>query len=63
MNRETLKLYRIYTLAFGPNVASQRVLEKNHFTLEGTLRKALIRRGRRCDLLNYDLLRLEYRKH
>lgn len=58
----TLKLYRIYAIIFGPNRASQRVLEKNHFTHEGTLRKALRRRGKRCDLLSYGLLRPEYRK-
>ncbi|MBN2212593.1 MAG: GNAT family N-acetyltransferase [Sedimentisphaerales bacterium] len=57
-----LKLFRIYASAFGPNLPSQRVLEKNGFTHEGTMRKAMIRGGKRCDLLNYGLLMGEYRK-
>ncbi len=42
------------------NVASSRVLEKLGFRYEGTLRAALLRRGRFEDVMFYSLLRSEW---
>lgn len=56
-----LKLYRIYGMTFGPNTASQRVMEKCGFTLEGTWRKGIVKHRSRRDLVHYGILRDEYR--
>jgi [ribosomal protein S5]-alanine N-acetyltransferase len=55
-----LKLFRIYACTFGPNLSSQKVLYKCGFQLEGTLRQAVIRNKKRCDFLNFGLLKPEY---
>lgn len=55
-----LKLFRIYACTFGPNLASQKVLQKCGFQQEGTLRQAVIRNKKRHDFLNFGLLKPEY---
>ncbi len=55
-----LELHRVYASTFDGNGASRRVLEKNGFTLEGTMREAVVRHGRRNDFLNFGILRREY---
>lgn len=50
-------LLRITGLVFAPNAASRRVLEKNGFALEGTLRDSAFKDGRAYDLCVYGLLR------
>ena len=50
-------LLRITGLVFAPNAASRRVLEKNGFALEGTLRDGAFKDGRAYDLCVYGLLR------
>ena len=56
-----LKLYRIYAMKYQANVASARVLEKCGFTREGCMRKAIILRNQRQDLLNYAILKTEFK--
>lgn len=48
-----LKLARIYAFVFIPNKASQKVLEKNGFRLEGRLKKVIIKNGKFYDNLLY----------
>lgn len=56
-----LKLMRIYAAVFTTNKASQKVLTKCGFTLEGTLRKSHFRRGRYHDSFLYSILRSDMR--
>mgnify|MGYP005822945611 CR=1 FL=1 len=44
---------RLYARVFDGNCASQRVLEKNAFALEGRLRQAALKNGRLSDQLLY----------
>ncbi len=46
-----LALRRISAVVFSDNAASVRVLEKNGFEHEGTMRRAALKDGRICDLL------------
>ncbi len=55
-----LDIQKIYSRCFKPNRASQRVLEKNGFLLEGCLRAHHIRMGVVQDVLCYGLLRSDY---
>ncbi len=55
-----LDAQKIYSRCFAPNKASQRVLEKNGFTLEGCQRAHHIRMGIVQDVFCYGLLRSEY---
>ncbi|MBX7259854.1 MAG: GNAT family N-acetyltransferase [Candidatus Hydrogenedentes bacterium] len=48
---------RLQACVFGWNPASARVLEKNGFTLEGRLRKAVKKGDEYCDMLIYGLVR------
>jgi RimJ/RimL family protein N-acetyltransferase len=57
-----LKLHRIYACTFDKNIASQRVLEKCGFQLEGTLREAMFKRNRYHDEKIYGLLKHEWKK-
>ncbi len=57
----TLSLNRIFARVFESNAASQRVLEKAGFTLEGRLRKNVTKRGVVMDELIYASLREESR--
>lgn len=56
-----LKLEKVTGRAFAENRASQRVLESNGFKREGLLRKDIVKRGKRHDLLAYGLLKSEYK--
>lgn len=53
----TLDLLRITAAVYEPNGASRRVLEKNGFVLEGTLRNAVIKNGQVQDLCLYGKLK------
>jgi len=55
-----LDLYRIYASTFEANAASRKVLEKCGFQLEGTMREAVVREGKRQNFLNYGLLKPEF---
>jgi RimJ/RimL family protein N-acetyltransferase len=50
-------LARIHSTVFEWNPASRRVLEKNGFQLEGTLRKSITKDGRTIDSFLYSLLK------
>ena len=52
-----LDLVRITGLVYVPNVASQRVLEKNGFVREGVQRNAVFKNGRIWDLCLYGKLK------
>jgi RimJ/RimL family protein N-acetyltransferase len=54
---EQFELVRLQACVFGSNLASARVLEKCNFTFEGRLRRAVVKEGRRMDMLLYGLLR------
>ena len=56
---ERLNLERITAAVYAPNIASCRVLEKNGFSLEGTIRRGVVKNGAICDLCLYGLLREE----
>jgi ribosomal-protein-alanine N-acetyltransferase len=53
----TLGLLRVQANVYAPNVASARVLEKNGFELEGTLRRAVRKRGEVLDVKLYARVR------
>jgi RimJ/RimL family protein N-acetyltransferase len=57
-----LKLHRVYANTFEQNIASQRVLEKCGFKLEGVHRQAMRKRGRYHDEMFYGLLKSELKK-
>ncbi len=57
---QELGLYRVYASAFAANAASCRVLEKNGFRREGTLRQAVVRYDERQDFLLFGILRPEF---
>jgi len=44
------------------NVASQKVLEKNGFKKEGTIRKSFFAKGEWRDMLLYSILREEWKE-
>ena len=50
-------LDRVFARPFGTNIASQRVLEKNNFILEGRFDKVLIKNGETLDELVYAIRR------
>lgn len=56
----TTALQKIFAGVFSNNPASERVLIKNGFTLEGRLRNAVVKRGETLDELRYGLLRSEW---
>ncbi len=49
-------LLRIYAEPFAHNAGSRRVLEKAGFTLEGVMRKSVLKRRKVCDSCMYALL-------
>lgn len=53
-------LERIYAEPFARNTGSRRVLEKAGFTLEGTMRNGLYKRGEFADYCMYGLLKETY---
>ena len=54
-----LDIVRITGLVYAPNIASQRVLEKNGFVREGLQRNAVYKNGRISDLCLYGKLKQE----
>ena len=56
---EALKLERITAMVYAPNLPSRRVLEKNGFSLEGTIRRGAVKEGSIYDVCIYGLLRRE----
>ena len=56
---ETLELERITAMVYAPNIPSRRVLEKNRFSLEGTIRRGAVKDGSIYDVCIYGLLRRE----
>ncbi len=50
---EELKLIRVFTGVFDFNIASQRVLEKCGFELEGIFKKSIIKNGNVCNEYRY----------
>ncbi|HEV7334297.1 MAG TPA: GNAT family protein [Flavisolibacter sp.] len=54
---ETYDINRVFARPFGTNLASQRVLEKNGFVLEGRFEKVLYKRGDYLDELVYAIRR------
>lgn len=54
---ETYDIDRIFARPFGSNMASQRVLEKNNFVLEGIFEKVIIKNGELLDELVYAIRR------
>ena len=53
----TLNLLRISARIYAPNIASRRVLEKNGFQLEGTLRRAVCKGDQVYDMHIFGRLR------
>lgn len=49
----TFDIDRVYAKPFGTNIASQKVLEKNNFVLEGRFEKVLFKNGEYLDELVY----------
>ena len=54
---EKLDIIRITGLVYEPNIASRKVLEKNNFILEGTMKKAVIKNNNIYDLCIYGKIR------
>ncbi|MBI2660225.1 GNAT family N-acetyltransferase [Candidatus Woesearchaeota archaeon] len=48
-----LKLRRVYAIVFTKNKPSAKVLEKNNYKLEGTMRKYTLKDGKLIDVLLY----------
>lgn len=57
---KTLNLEKIEARVFCGNFASRRIFEKNGFALEGTIRKALQKRGHPVDEWLFGLTREDY---
>jgi [ribosomal protein S5]-alanine N-acetyltransferase len=57
-----LKLYRIYACSFEGNIASWRVMEKCGMTREGVWREAIVKHGKRQNMVHYAILKPEYDK-
>lgn len=58
----TYKINRVFAVPFGTNIASQKVLEKNNFILEGKFDKVLIKNGELLDELIYAIRRENWKK-
>ena len=58
---ETYDIDRVFACPFGTNSASQKVLEKNNFILEGKFEKSLIKNGELEDELIYAVRRDHWR--
>ncbi len=59
----TYDINRVFARPFGANLASQRVLEKNRFTLEGRFEKTLFKNGEYVDELVYAMRRTDWDKY
>lgn len=53
---------RVFARPFGTNIASQRVLEKNGFVLEGKFDQVLIKEGQKIDELIYAMRKAHWKK-
>ena len=58
----TFEIDRIFARPFGTNIASQKVLEKNHFKLEGRFDKVIYKNGAYQDELVYAIRRENWLK-
>jgi [ribosomal protein S5]-alanine N-acetyltransferase len=58
----TYDIDRVFARPFGTNIASQKVLEKNNFILEGKFEKTLIKNGELLDELIYAIRRERWEK-
>ncbi len=58
----TFDIERVYAKPFGTNIASQKVLEKNNFLLEGRFEKVLFKNGEYLDELVYAVRRGDWGK-
>lgn len=58
----TYDIDRVFARPFGTNIPSQRVLEKNNFTLEAKFENVLIKNGKLLDELIYGYRRKDWRK-
>ncbi|MGD1842773.1 MAG: GNAT family N-acetyltransferase [Thermonemataceae bacterium] len=58
----TFEIDRVFARPFGTNVASQNVLEKNDFVLEGKFERVLIKNGNYLDELIYAIRRANWTK-
>ena len=54
-----LDIIRITGLVYAPNIASQKVLEKNGFVKEGLQRDAVFKDGKSYDLVLYGKRKVE----
>lgn len=54
---DELDIVRITGLVYEPNIASQKVLKKNGFVLEGTMKNAVIKNGKIQNLCIYGKLK------
>ncbi|WP_299365648.1 GNAT family protein [Winogradskyella sp.] len=54
---KTFEIDRVFARPFGTNIASQKVLEKNNFVLEGRFKKVLLKNGEHLDELVYAIRR------
>ena len=59
---EYLGAVRVYATVFAGNPGSRRALEKNGFSLDGTLRSHVYKRGRFLDAWFFTLLRSEWER-
>lgn len=57
---QILKVNKVYAYVYGENTASQKVLNKNGFKLEGNLKQHTVRMGMIHDLMIFGLLREDY---
>lgn len=58
----TYEIDRIFARPFGTNIASQKILEKNNFKLEGRYEKVLFKNGEYLDELVYAIRRENWKK-
>ena len=59
---KTYDIERVFARPFGGNIASQKALEKNNFTLEARFEKVLIKDGKMMDELIYAIRRSNWEK-
>lgn len=59
---ETYDIDRVFARPFGTNIASQRVLEKNNFVLEGRFEAVLIKNGVLLDEFVYAIRRKNWKQ-
>lgn len=60
---EVLGMNRVWGTCYADNIGSQKLFESSGFTLEGTSRQSIFRKGKFTDNLQYSILVNEYIKH